>query len=311
MRPARSWLYVPGDRPERIGKALASDADEVILDLEDAVAPAAKDEARRAVLAALADGHRAHVRINATDGSQGRADVEALAAAPGALAGVRVPKCENPGELGRVADALGVAVHPVVESAFGVEHAYALATAHPLVAGISLGEADLAADLRVPGVESLTWPRSRIVVAARAAGLPSPVQSAWTAVRDLDGLRADTEAGRKAGFFGRSVLHPAQIPVVHEACAPDPDEVARARSLVDALRVTDEAAWIDHSGRFVDAAVVEQARWLLSITGEGTSRRTGNDAESVHKVQTDQRDGPARQDRHSAEHTNNDEGHAP
>ncbi|WP_019930223.1 CoA ester lyase [Nocardia sp. BMG111209] len=265
----RSWLYVPGDRPDRIGKALAGPADAVILDLEDAVSAADKDGARRNVLAALADGHAAYVRMNAPDTAAGAADLRALAAAPGALAGVRVPKCEDPGELRRVADTLRVPVYPVLESALGIEHALALATAHPLVAGISLGEADLAADLRVSGGEALSWPRSRIVVAARAAGLPSPVQSVWTAVRDADGLRTSTTAGRAAGFFGRSVIHPAQIPVVHEVCAPDPAETSWARELIEGLAAS-RAAWIDRNGQFVDAAIVARARWVLEIADAGT-----------------------------------------
>ncbi|QKG19588.1 HpcH/HpaI aldolase/citrate lyase family protein [Actinomadura verrucosospora] len=267
--PHRTWLYVPGDRPDRIGKALDSGADAVILDLEDAVAPDAKETARRTVASVLAEGRPAYVRINAPGTPDGTADIGLLASAPGALAGVRVPKCEDPDALRRVADALGVPVFPVLESALGVENALALATAHPLVAGISLGEADLSADLRVAGGEALAWPRSRVVVAARAAGLPSPPQSVWTAVRDLDGLRADTAAAHRAGFFGRSVIHPAQIPVVHEACAPDPGDVAWARGLMDQLTERDgtagAAAWIDSAGRFVDKAVVERASWILAV----------------------------------------------
>ncbi|MFA1537504.1 HpcH/HpaI aldolase/citrate lyase family protein [Actinomadura monticuli] len=266
----RSWLYVPGDRPDRFGKALDSGADAVILDLEDAVAPSAKQDARRNVLDALAAGRPAHVRINAPATPDGADDIALLANAPDALAGVRVPKCEDPDELRRVADALGVPVFPVLESALGVENALLLATAHPLVAGISLGEADLAADLRAGG-DALAWPRSRVVVAARAAGLPSPPQSVWTAVRDLDGLRADTLAGRRAGFFGRSVIHPAQIPVVHEACVPDPDDVAWARDLMDRLAEQGEAAWIDSAGHFVDKAVVERAAWLLDAAASAES----------------------------------------
>lgn len=273
--PHRTWLYVPGDRPGRIGKALASAADAVVLDLEDAVAPDAKETARRTVAGVLAEGRPgrrpAYVRINAPGTPDGTADIGLLASAPGAPAGVRIPKCEDPDTLRRVADALGVPVFPVLESALGVENALALATAHPLVAGISLGEADLSADLRVTGGDALAWPRSRVVVAARAAGLPSPPQSVWTAVRDLDGLRADTAAGHRAGFFGRSVIHPAQIPVVHEACAPDPGDVAWARDLMDRLTGRDgaareqQAAWIDSAGRFVDKAVVERASWILAV----------------------------------------------
>ena len=266
----RSWLYVPGDRPDRIGKALAGPADAVVLDLEDAVPAGAKESARRAVLEAL-DSSRAYVRINAPGSEAGAADIRALASA-GGLAGVRVPKCEDPGEVRRVADALGVPVYPLLESALGVENAPELATAHPLVAGISLGEADLQADLRVRGPGALVWPRSRVVVAARAAGLPSPVQSVWTAVRDLDGLRASTAEGRDAGFFGRSVIHPAQIPVVHEVCAPDPVEVSWARGVL----AEGDAARIDHNGQFVDAAIVARARWVLDTAGQYVQEGKGS-----------------------------------
>ncbi|MBO2462493.1 HpcH/HpaI aldolase/citrate lyase family protein [Actinomadura violacea] len=279
--PHRTWLYVPGDRPDRIGKALDSGADAVILDLEDAVAPDAKETARRTVASALAEGRPAYVRINAPGTPDGTADIGLLASAPGALAGVRIPKCEDPAALRRVADALGVPVFPVLESALGIENALALATAHPLVAGISLGEADLSADLRVTGGDALAWPRSRVVVAARAARLPSPPQSVWTAVRDLDGLRADTAAAHRAGFFGRSVIHPAQIPVVHEACAPDPGDVAWARGLMDQLTERDgtagAAAWIDSAGRFVDKAVVERASWILAVAA--SAHRTASQKE--------------------------------
>ncbi|WP_027944471.1 HpcH/HpaI aldolase/citrate lyase family protein [Amycolatopsis taiwanensis] len=270
MTVIRSWLYVPGDRPDRIAKALAGPADAVVVDLEDAVAVAAKEDARRTVLTTLAEGAEFFVRVNAPATPAGEADVSALATAEAKPAGVRVPKAEDPAELRRVADALGVPVYPILESALGVENALALATAHPLVAGISLGEADLAADLRVAGggdSTALTWPRSRVVVAARAAGLPSPVQSVWTAVRDLDGLRTSTEAGRRAGFFGRSVIHPSQIPVVHEVCAPDPAETAWASELLGRLASSGDAAWIDDHGQFVDAAVVARAQWVLALAG--------------------------------------------
>ena len=237
-----------------------------IIDLEDAVAAAAKDDARRNALAALDDAARPRVvRINApgTPAGRGRhrrarrarrprasgcpsARTRASCAASPTRSACRCTRCSN--------------------RRWAWRTRLAIATAHPLVAGISLGEADLAADLRVAGGDALTWPRSRVVVAARAAGLPSPVQSVWTAVRDLDGLRASTEAGpRDAGFFGRSVIHPAQIPVVHEAFAPDPAETAWASELLDAARSADEsAAWIDHNGQFVDAAIVARARWVLA-----------------------------------------------
>lgn len=267
--PVRSWLYVPGDQPARIGKALAGAADAIVVDLEDAVAPSAKDTARRTALDTLDQGHRVYIRINDPSTPHGERDVTELAAAPGELAGVRVPKSEDPDALARVADALGVPVYPLLESALGVENAYRLATAHPLVSGLALGEADLTADLRASDDEALGWPRSRVVVAARAAGLPSPPQSVYTAVRDLDGLRTTTERGKRCGFFGRSVIHPSQVAVVHQVHTPSDEETRWARELVNRLAAANnrgEGAWVDADGRFVDKAVVERARWLLAAT---------------------------------------------
>ncbi|WP_262403617.1 HpcH/HpaI aldolase/citrate lyase family protein [Actinomadura sp. CNU-125] len=280
----RTWLYVPGDRPDRIAKALGSDADTVILDLEDAVAPAAKADARR---------HRRRRPRRPRRRTPGaRADQRARDARerrrrhrprrgrrrrrPGSLAGVRIPKCEDPDELRRVADDAGRArpagrrVRPRRRAGVRPGHR------------APAGRGDLARRGRpvgrpARGRAALAWPRSRIVVAARAAGLPSPPQSVWTAVRDLDGLAADTRTGQRAGFFGRSVIHPAQIPVVHDACAPDPSDVAWARDLMDRLAERGEAAWIDSTGRFVDKAVVERATGILEAAqaAAGTAPKEG------------------------------------
>jgi citrate lyase subunit beta/citryl-CoA lyase len=263
----RSWLYVPADRPGRVANALRGAADAVILDLEDAVAEPAKATALGTALAIVAEpiDRPTLIRINQPATGHGARELRALAAAPKpGLAGIRVPKSERPDQLREVAELLGVPVFPIIETALGVERAFALATAHELVAGISLGEADLAADLRC-GPEGLSWPRSRLVTAARAAGLPSPPQSVWTDLRDLDGLRRSTAAGRAAGFFGRSVIHPDQVAVVHEACRPSETDVAAARALIDRLATEGDGAWVDRHGRFVDRAVVERARRVLHL----------------------------------------------
>ncbi|MCW3842146.1 CoA ester lyase [Micromonospora yasonensis] len=266
----RSWLYVPGHRADRVAKALAAGADAVVVDLEDAVPPDQKAAARETALRLAAKGPHDRplwVRVNDPAGPWGEDDVDALAGL--SLAGLRVPRCEDPGLVREVATRAGLPLQLLLESAAGLARAAELATAHPLVAGLGLGEADLSADLRVTGDDGLAWARGWVVVAARAAGLPSPVQSVYTDVADLDGLRASTERARATGFVGRSVVHPRQIPVVHEVFTPTAAEVAAARAVLSAAARAEEAgevAVLDADGRFVDPAVVRRARLVLDLT---------------------------------------------
>ncbi|WP_308166998.1 HpcH/HpaI aldolase/citrate lyase family protein [Nocardia albiluteola] len=263
--PIRSWLYVPAHRADLFGKAMSGDADAVVLDLEDAVPADAKRFARDQVIEALsADWPKpVWVRVNSLDSPWGTADLVALTGT--AAAGLRLPKAEDPDRVRAVALECGLAVHTIIESALGVENAFRIATAHPDVAFVSLGEADLMADLRLGDIRALDWARQRIVHASRAAGLPSPPLSAWTDVANLDGLTADTLGARERGFFGRSVLHPTQVGVVNRLFTPGPDEVAAARArLADRAGRTD-AAWLDAQGRFVDAALLANAQWLVDL----------------------------------------------
>jgi citrate lyase subunit beta / citryl-CoA lyase len=277
----RSWLYVPAHRPDRVAKALRAGADAVVLDLEDAVPPEEKDAARQTALRVLAErdpaGPPVWVRINAPESAWGAADLDAVAGS--GADGLRVPRAQDPSVVREVAYRAALPLHLLVETALGLTRATDLATAHPLVAGLSLGEADLAADLGVLDDEGLVWARGAIVVAARAAGLPAPVQSVWTDVGDLAGLRASTERGRAAGFVGRSVIHPAQIPVVHEVHTPDPATIAAARDVLaaaDRARERGEVATLDGRGRFVDPAVVARARVVLALAGDPTPPPAGD-----------------------------------
>jgi len=269
-RVPRSWLYVPGHRAERVAKALVAGADAVVVDLEDAVPPDRKADARTAIAPAVAtvpaDGPRVWARVNGPEGPWGEADLDAVTGS--GIAGVRLPRSEDPATVRRVAERTGLPLQLVIESAAGLTRAVDLAAAHPLVAGIGLGEADLSADLRLVSDAGLDWARGWIVVAARAAGLPSPVQSVWTDVADLDGLRASCERGLATGFVGRSVVHPRQIPVVHDVYTPTPEQVRRATAVVrtaDEARARGEVAVLDEDGRFVDPAVVERARVVLDL----------------------------------------------
>ncbi|MFP5071896.1 HpcH/HpaI aldolase/citrate lyase family protein [Pseudonocardia nantongensis] len=265
---ARSWLYVPGHRAELVGKALDGPADAVVVDLEDAVPPAVKDQAREIAVATCAERRdRIWVRVNAAGTPWAEADAAALA---GRVDGLRVPKAEDPAAVAALAERTGARLHLLIESARGLRRVFELAECHPLVAGASPGETDLAADLRIRDRRELGWARARIVTANRAAGLPSPVASVWTDLADRAGLTADSAALRDAGFFGRSVIHPGQIDPVHRAFTPDRAEVEQARALLASVASVDAvdsagAAWVDDRGRFVDPAVVAGARWVVDL----------------------------------------------
>jgi citrate lyase subunit beta / citryl-CoA lyase len=261
-----TWLYVPGDRPDRFAKAVASGADVVIIDLEDAVAPARKDDARAnavAYLRARPDTGAVHVRINDLATQRGLDDLEAV----GGLAGaVRVPKVETSGALDLV-ERFGVPAYALLESAAGILAARDLA-AHPGVAGVALGEQDLAAELAITDENAMNHLRLQVVLAAAAAGLPPVPMSVYPDVRDEAGLLASCAAGRALGMFGRTAIHPGQVPLIRRAFRPGAEEAARAAEIVEAAERAEAAgagAVALPDGRFVDAPVVTRARRTLDL----------------------------------------------
>ena len=250
--PPLTWLYVPADRPDRVEKAIASRAHAVIVDLEDAVAPGAKDEARANLARLLGSAHAkpVYVRVNAGNA----ADLDAVSELP--LAGVIVPKVERREDIPP-----GLPVNALIESAAGLEAAYEIAC-HPQVAGISLGEADLRSQTGAlePGLD---WARARVVNAAVAAGLPRPPQSVYPNIRDLDGLAASCRRGRELGHLGRAAIHPDQLPVIERAYLPSEEELNRARAILQ--RFDEEGAGTLGDGEFVDAAMVGAARQIVEL----------------------------------------------
>ncbi len=270
---ARSYLYAPGDRAEVLARALEGEADVVVADLEDAVPADRKAMALGNVLAALAarPSKPLHVRIAIGD-PRGEDDLRALV--EGDVALVRLAKVRGAADVRRATAVLdgcnapaSVALGCLIESAAGVEAALAIATAPERVRQISLGEADLRADLGVDDDRGLLYARSRVVVASRAASLGPPPQSVFVDVRDEEGLRRSCREGRALGFYGRSVIHPRQIAAVHEACEPTEHERIRARELLgSAERLATDGAFLLDDGRLVDRATVEQARALLETS---------------------------------------------
>ncbi len=298
----RSYLYVPGDAPAKLAKALTVGADALIVDLEDAVPPSSKASARQTAAAFIADvaaggvGSFGETGRTATDvpavspklprvwvrvnpGELGYRDAEAVVGE--GLAGLCVAKAESAAQLAALDEVLSelerraglapgtVRVAPLLESAAAVLAAPAIARA-PRVARLQLGEADLAADLGVtlgPDERELLWARSQVVLAGAAAGIAPPVAPVSVNFRDPDALRASTLALKRLGFRGRACIHPAQLPVVHEVFTPAESELAAARDL---LRRHEQAVrdgsgvCLDERGRLVDEAVVRSARRLLA-----------------------------------------------
>jgi citrate lyase subunit beta/citryl-CoA lyase len=263
-----TWLYVPGDRPERFGKAVASGADVVIIDLEDAVAPVRKDEARANAAAYLRarganrdGGAQVHVRVNDLAGPRGLGDLAAV----GDLAdAVRLPKVESADVLDAVT---GAPAYALLESAAGIVAAWDIA-AHPRVAGVALGEQDLAAELSITDESAMNHLRLQVVLAAAAAGLPPVPMSVYPNVKDEAGLLASCRAGRTLGLFGRTAIHPRQIPVIRQAFRPTEEETARAAEIVEAAEQAERSgtgAVALPDGRFVDAPIVTRARRTLAL----------------------------------------------
>ncbi|MFE9766473.1 HpcH/HpaI aldolase/citrate lyase family protein [Streptomyces sp. NPDC005808] len=266
-----TWLYVPGDRPEVVAKALVSGSDVVIVDLEDAVAPDRKGYARAATAELLSEAPPVpvHVRVNALGGPHAQADLDALSPLPG-LSGLRLPKVTSPAEVVRVAQDTpssgggAIPLYALLETALGVEHAFAIASSHPALRGIALGEADLRADLGARGDAGLDWSRARVVVAARAAGLAPPAQSIHPDIRDLEGLAASCAHGRDLGFLGRTAIHPRQLPIIERAYLPTLEEIETAEAILKAA-ATDPGAQALPDGSFIDAAVVAGAHRTLAL----------------------------------------------
>jgi citrate lyase subunit beta / citryl-CoA lyase len=261
---ARSWLFVPGDRPDRFDKALASGADAVILDLEDGVAPAARPTARRN-LAEWLPGRSRDVPVLVRL-SHRAAPAGDLMAATGAD-GIVVPKVESTIDLALYAGWETVVV--IVESAAGLLAAPALA-AHSTTTLLMIGEYDLCADLGSdlgPADIDLDPLRLQVVVASAAAGLAPPIAAVDAEFRDPRRLEATTRHLGRLGFGSRAIIHPAQVEPVHAAFTPDPAAVASARALVarfDEALAAGRGALVDDDGRMMDEATVRRARRLIA-----------------------------------------------
>lgn len=259
--PARSLLFVPGDRPERFAKAIATGADLVIVDLEDAVLPAAKAEARDRVHDALRQAAPASlaVRINALGTPWHDDDLRAVAGLP-ALAGLMLPKAERAGDFAEMANVTGATVplHALVETVGAMTNLPELCNA-PALTRLSFGTVDFQVDSGIDGDGAeLDAMRSMLVLASRTAGLQSPVDGVHTVLDDLEQLAAVTDRARRFGMGGKLCVHPRQVAPVNAAFLPSPADIAWARRVMVALDGAHGAVSVD--GKLVDKPIVDRAR---------------------------------------------------
>jgi citrate lyase subunit beta / citryl-CoA lyase len=241
-------------------KALAAGADEVILDLEDAVPQTLKDEARDAAVETLRQAP-CWVRVNRPGTDACEKDLRALA---GLVRGFRIPKVESAGEVASVARlAPDVPLDCTIESARGVLAASEIA-ASPRCSSLSYGGLDLAADLSIEAGDRETLvARSLLVLAARAASKPAPSDGVYVRLGDIEGLRADAESARRLGFFGKSAIHPEQVATINEVFSPRAGEREWAQRVLHAFSLANGAPTTVEGGEFVDEAVAARARAIL------------------------------------------------
>lgn len=258
----RSFLFVPGNRPERFDKACAAGAHAVIVDLEDAVASGDKAAARAAVLAWLESGKRAWIRMNGRE-SQWFEDDLAIAGHRGVI-GVMLPKAEEVDAIRALRHrACTTRIVPLIESALGLWHARAIAGEEG-VERLAFGSVDFQLDTGIEGEgEELLYARSQLVIASRVAGRLAPIDGVTLSLDDPQVLAADVKRARRLGFGGKLCIHPKQVAGVNAGFAPGDDELSWARRVVDAAKSSgDNAVRLD--GKLIDRPVIERARALVA-----------------------------------------------
>ena len=260
-----TYLFVPGNRPERFDKALAAGADAVILDLEDAVSPRDKEEARANVRkwAELHQEAAEHIVVRINDGATPwfASDLDLLSQAGVRLA--MLPKAETAKQVDAVRAALPPQgkVLPIVETALGVDNLEVVASAEG-VQRLTFGTLDYGVDLDLSGDErGLIYAATRLTHASRRAGLASPIYGVTPAIDDDERLLADLAFGRAFGFGAKLCIHPRQVAVIRKAMLPTPAEVDWAKRVLAAAEGTGGALQVD--GKMVDRPVLLKARALL------------------------------------------------
>lgn len=277
----RSWLYCPGNKPGMIKNAGIYGADGIVLDLEDSVPPAEKDEARLLVAEALRKidfgSASVAVRINSQATDLWKDDVEILIDA--GVTNIRIPKTESADQLQEISIFVGklmsgrespgeqVRLQVILETPRGILNAESIADSTPQLTGISFGAEDYCTSLginRVSEFNALDFPRSMVACAASAAGIEA-WDTIWADYTDIEGLREDASRARHLGFSGKSLIHPDQISIVNQAFSPSSQDIDWATEILEATDKVRDIGAFGLNGAMIDAPVIARARRILSV----------------------------------------------
>ncbi|MDZ7760509.1 MAG: CoA ester lyase [Desulfovermiculus sp.] len=286
LEPVRTILFVPGNRADRIDKALGSQADAAIIDLEDAVPTKSKDEARSIVREKLLEhsNKKVLVRVNGIDTDFFLDDIQAIAVS--GLSCIMVPKVEKSADIRTINDSLtqaenkneveegSIKVISLIETALGVENVFDIVserTSPERLFTAAFGAADFALDMGIemtPTGEELHYPRSKMAISCIAAKIPPPLDSPFMLdINDLETLEADARRSKQLGFQGKLCIHPKQIDVCNRVFSPTEEEIEYAKRVINAFEQAEASgqAAIKLDNKFIDYPIVHRAQRIVKL----------------------------------------------
>lgn len=277
IRPRRSLIFAPGNKPEMYPKACATGADIVTIDLEDAIAPQHKDTARDQTLALFADQARRDVnpsvepivRINCLRSPEGLADLLAIAATDTPPTALMLPKIKSPAEIRVHEEILAgrhehIRFHAIVETNEGLEACLDIATCSDRIDSILFGGVDMAAELRVEPVwNGLLYARSRVVHAAATAGI-DVIDVPWLDLSDMEGMAREASACAELGFTGKGAIHPRQIATLNETFSPSAEDIETAKRVVKEFE-TGDTGLVVIDNKLIEKPVLRSMYRILAI----------------------------------------------
>lgn len=291
FRPIRTALFVPGNRPDRVDKAVNTAADAVIIDLEDAVPLTQKKETRSIVREKLIQhkDRKIIVRINSLDSEFAHGDLDEVVVER--LFCIMIPKVDNAAQIQEINMLLlerekkngitpgSVAIIPLIESALAIENAFRIAserTEPERLFTLAFGAADFTLEMGIEITktgEELSYPRSRLTVACRAAGIEPPLDTPFMIdLKDRQALEVDIRRAKQFGFQGKLCIHPNQVEICNSLFSPTKNEIEHAKKVVRAFNEAEAtgAGVIQLEGKFIDYPVVEKSRRILKLTAMGS-----------------------------------------
>ena len=272
MKLIRSFLFMPANNERFIRKALRSEADAIIIDLEDAVAISDKENARRAFASAIDVKHdkSCYVRINCVGTTWWEEDLEAAIDAE--VDGIMLPKADDAEIVKTIAGRLPTHYDliPLIETAKGVLNAYEISGSSNKISRLAFGALDYALDIGVNYSKTSAWllyARTHLVTVSRSVGIYPPIDTVYPDIDDHKGLSEELEHTKQLGMFGKLAIHPKQLPIIHESYTPTTKEISEARCIIDLFETAEKlgVASVQIEGRFVDYPVYSRAKKIVQL----------------------------------------------